>query len=202
MTKQEALEKFNKRDYSWSQHSSFLYNKDQWFDSYILDKKQDSEELKFGSMMGKRMEKDPNFMPEIPRYGKDEYKFYVSFCGIKLVGYADSFNPDTCKQLGERKTGKNKWDKKRVDEHGQLTMYCLMNYIQNNVSPEEVEICLSWIPTECKESGDFTRKISVCGKTKHFKTKRTMADILKFGSEIKRVRKEMEEYIGKKLSAD
>jgi hypothetical protein len=193
--KQQALDKFHKRDYSWSQHSSFLYDPKQWYDSYILDIKQSSPEMEFGSKIGKRIENDPTYLPEIIRHNKMEHGFKVNFNGITLVGYADTFCDITNKKLGEFKTGVKKWDQKRVNEHGQLTMYCLMNYITNKIKPEEMDITLYWMPTKKSEEGDFNVTIEFDGPIKKFKTKRTMTNILKFGAEINETYKKMELYI-------
>lgn len=202
MNSQQALPKFHSRPLSWSSISSFTFSpesKEKWYKNYILDQKEPpSEEMLFGSKVGKKMELDPTYLPEIPRFGKDEYAFSVVFNGIKLVGYADSFCHKTCKKLGERKTGKRgtyEWTQKKANEHGQLTMYCLMNYIQNKVKPEDTEIILSWIPTKKSENGSFKITIDFDGEIQHFKTKRTMQDILKFGAYINTIYKEMEDFI-------
>jgi hypothetical protein len=209
LTLEEKIDKFKKRPLSWSSISSFTFNKsnakDEWYNNYILDHKEPpSEEMKYGSKIGKMMELDSNFLPEIPRYGKDEYKFSVKYNGIKLVGYADSFNHITCKQLGERKTGKHgayEWSQKKCNDiflGGQLTMYCFMNYIQNKVKPEDVEIVLSWIPTDKHEDENFKVSIDRVGDIQHFKTKRKMQDIIEFGLYINKVYKQMEEFIKEK----
>jgi len=195
MNREQALIKFHARDFSVSQMNSFLYDPKQWYDSYILNKKQDSEELRFGSHIGKKLELEPDYFPEIPRYGKDEYPFKIVLEGITIVGYADSFNPITCKQLGERKTGKTKWTQKRVDESIQLTMYCLLNYVQNNINPKDVEITLSWMPTKLVEDANFNRTISFNGEIKTFTTQRTLMDVLNFANQIKKTYKKMEDYI-------
>ncbi len=186
------------RPLSWSQISSFRYNKEQWYSRYVLDEKQvETPELKFGKLIGEKIEKDPTYLPQIPRHNKMEHPFSVMFDSIKMVGYADSFCTKTNKKLLEFKTGVKEWNQKRVDSHQQIDMYCLMNYITNKVRPEDMEIQLIWLPTKKKESGDFSVEIDFVDEQniKIFKTKRTMRDILKFGQEIKQTLKEMEEYV-------
>jgi len=199
LTLQQKLDKFHARPFSWSQFSSFRYDKKKWYDSYILDIKQSSVELTFGSWAGKRLETDPDFIPQVPRHNKMEMPFKVVFGDMTIVGYADSFCTITNRKLLEYKTGVKKWDKKRVDEHGQLTMYALMNYITNKIAPEDMEIQLVWLPTKKKVTGDFHEAIDfiepIEKNLKIFKTKRTMTDIVKFGAEIKEVYREMEEYL-------
>lgn len=203
ITKQEALDKFHKRELSWSSISSFEWNKEEWFEKYILDiKPETSPEMEFGKKIGKLLELNPSYLPEVPRYGMDEYKFKVIFNKIPLIGFADSFNHITWNQLGERKTGVKEWDQKRVNQHGQLTLYCLQNYIQNRVNPKDVEITLTWIPTKKVRKGHFGINIDFDPKKpiKTFKTKRSMTDIIKFGQKINKIYKEMEEFIEQKLS--
>ncbi len=189
------------RPLSWSQIASFRYSKEQWYKRYVLDEKQiETPELKFGKLIGERIEKDPTYLPQIPRHNKMEHPFSVMFDGIKMVGYADSFCTETNKKLLEFKTGVKEWNQKRVDSHQQIDMYCLMNYITNKVRPEDMEIQLIWLPTKKKESGDFSVEIDFVDEQniKVFNTKRTMRDILKFGQEIKQTLKEMEEYLESK----
>ena len=203
MTLEEKLEKFHKRPLSWSSYSSFLYDKEEWYRKYILDEREPpSKEMIFGSRVGKRLEKDPTFLPQIIRYDKMEHPFSVIFAGIPLIGYADTFCTVTNKKLGEFKTSRVGWDQKKVDGHHQLTMYLLMHYITTKVKPEDVEITLWEIPTVKTEDGEFNVKIDFLEpleeNIKFYKTKRTMTDILSFGAEIKKVYKQMEEFIKEK----
>lgn len=189
---------FDIRPLSWSAISSFEYDPEQWYCRYILNEKSpESKEMIFGKLIGKRLETEPTFLPMIERYSKMEYPFSVVFNGIKLVGYADTFCDKTFKKLGEYKTGKKSWDKKRVDTHGQIDMYCLMNYIQNKIRPEDVEIKLAWMPTQ--ENGDFTMSFiePIEKNIKIFSTKRNMSDILKFGARINETVIKMQEYVDK-----
>lgn len=203
ITKQEALDKFHKRELSWSSISSFEWNKEEWFEKYILDiKPETSPEMEFGKKIGKLIELNPEYLPEVPRYGCMEYPFKVIFNKIPMVGYADTFNHITWNQLGEFKTGVKEWDKKRVQKHGQIDMYLLMNYIKNRINPEQVYVTLTWIPTKKVRKGHFGINIDFDPKKsiKTFVTKRRMVDIIKFGQKINRMYKEMEEFIEQKLS--
>lgn len=187
---------FNKRPLSWSALSSFEYSPEQWYSRYILKEKQDeSKEMMFGKSIGKLLETDPTFLPQIQRHSKMEHPFNVVFSGIKLVGYADSFCDKTFRKLSEYKTGKKKWDQKRVDTHGQIDMYLLMNYITNKIDPFEVEVTLVWMPTQ--ETGDFSISFiePIKENIKAFNTKRTMSDILHFGQFINDSVTEMQKYV-------
>lgn len=194
----EHLKKFKARPLSWSSISSFEYDPKKWARSYLDGIKESSPEMEFGSAIGKKLEIDPTFLPQIPRHSKMEHAFNVSLSGILLTGFADSFCTVTNKKLAEFKTGVKKWDQKRVDEHHQLTMYVLMHYVTTKIPPEEVDIQLVWMPTQKHETGDFMTKISfvepIEENIKIFKTRRTMVDILKFADKIKRTYEEMCEY--------
>lgn len=180
------LKFLEERPLSWSAISSFEYNPDQWFKRYILGKQDPpSKEMLFGSMIGKKLEKDPTFLPEIVRYSKMEYPFKGIFSGYPMVGYADTFDEITKKKLGEFKTGKRAWDQKRADEHGQIDMYLLMNYMMTGVRPEEVEVIIWWMPTV--ENADLSINFVKDMKPVALRTKRTMVEVLQFGVRIEKV---------------
>jgi hypothetical protein len=187
---------FQTRPCSWSCISSFHYNKEEWYETYIEGKKKpQTKEMIFGSMVGKKLETDPTFLPQIERLSKMEHPFNFVFNGIKMTGYADSFCNITNKKLREYKSGKKEWDQKRVDEHGQLTLYTMGNYITTKVLPEDVDIALYWMPTQ--ENGDFSISFvePIEEHIKMFKTKRTMNDLINFGRFINTTVEEMDKYV-------
>ena len=184
--------KWNKhqRPISWSQIAQFTFDKDAWYKRYVLGIKEPmSKQVEFGSEIGKRIETDITFLPEIPRQENMEYKLHVNFGDVELIGYADSY---ANKHLEEYKTSSSetKWTQKSVDETGQITMYALMLYIQHGILPEDLNIRLHYIPV--RENGAFA--MEMYGEVKHFTTKRTTNDILKFGAYLKTIIKEMEEF--------
>ncbi len=195
---ENRLIKWKARDLSWSQISSFEYDPEQWYRNYWMGvRDKPSAEMLFGSKIGKKLEKDPEFLPMIPRSTTMEYKFQAEFNDLILVGYADSFCDDAL-TLREYKTGVKAWDQKRVDTHGQITMYCFMHYLTHKIKPEEITCTLHWMPTKKIEHGDFTVEISfvddIENNIMHFETKRTMREILEFGTRIKKTVKLMESY--------
>lgn len=200
MTKNEIKEKLDKwkaRPLSWSQLSSFEYAPEQWYKRYFMSEEQyETEEMRFGKIIGEKLACDPDFLPDVPRLSKFEHGFRVMFGEIPLVGYADSFCEQTKRKLFEFKTGVRAWDQKRADEHGQISMYLLMHYITEKIKPEEVECKLIWLPTERREDGDFKVTIKFVEPVipRIFKTKRNMSDILNFGSRLRRGYAEMEKY--------
>lgn len=193
--KKETKHSWKDKPLSWSAISSFMYDPEQWYKKYVLDQKQDQTvEMEFGKTIGKMLETDAKYLPQIPRHSKMEHQFKCKFGDIELVGYADTFCDKTFKKLSEFKTGKRAWDQKRVDTHGQIDMYLLMNWIMNKIKPEEVEISLVWMPTQ--DNGDFSISFvePIEQNIKIFKTKRRMADVLRFGVMIKNIYKQMELY--------
>jgi len=207
LTTEQLIHRWKTRDFSWSQISSYEYNPEGWYDRYILhNKSPDTPELLFGRKIGKLMEEgksiDKKEKVVLPRLSKMEHKFRVKFGSLQMVGYCDSFCTNTNKKLYEFKTGVAKWNKKRVDAHGQLDMYLLMNYITNNIKPEDVDVALFWIPTKRvpRDNGDFSGfdydiKLVEPVEYKTFKAKRTLTDILNFGARINKTYKDMERFI-------
>lgn len=179
------------RALSWSAISSFEYDPEQWYKSYVLGIRTTSKEMEYGSLIDRKIQDDPTFLPNVPRYPAMQYAMKTTFSGIKLVGIADGYDP-VKKQLADFKTGKKKWDQARANETGQLSMYCLLLYLIDKIKPEDMELFIHWIPT--KEVGDFSIDMVDPNTIYTFKTKRTMKDILDFGARIKRVRNEMIAY--------
>ena len=183
------------RPFSWSQLSSWEYDKEQWYRKYVL-RQQDPEtpEMRFGKEFAKSVEDGvdsiPGFIAALQR--KKEHKFLVRFGKLRLVGFADAFCDETFLALDEIKTGKKAWTQKRVDSHGQFDMYLLMNWITNKIMPEQVRCRLWWIPTE--ERGDFTICFKAPVRVHSFETRRTMMQIVAFGSRINQAVKDMEAY--------
>ncbi len=183
------------RPLSWSAISSFEYNPEQWYRKYVLNEKDpETKEMIFGKKLANELENGTCDIPELVKKTpyKKEHPFKVMFGKIPLIGFCDDFDTTTFKVLNEVKTGKKDWDQKRADLHGQFDMYLLMNYITNKIPPEEVVCTLHWLPTQ--ENGDFNISFIEPIKVQSFTTKRTMAQILAFGSRINRIYKEMEDY--------
>lgn len=189
--------KFNKeRALSWSSISSFEWNPEEWFENYILGKKKaETPEMKFGKEFALSIENGtctyPGLLSLLPK--KKEHAFNVVFSKIPLIGYADAFCDETFTKLHEVKTGKKLWDQKRVNQHGQLDMYLLMNYVTNKIFPEEVEVFLHWCPTE--DRGDFSIAFIEPKKLYTFRTFRTTKDIVAFGARIKKTYADMQKYV-------
>lgn len=192
------------RPLSWSALSSFEYDPEQWYKRYILNEKMpETIEMIFGKVLANSIENGKPLVPvtiihpeKIVKGENVEHPFKVVFNGIPLIGFVDTFCHRTFRKLGEFKSGKKPWDQKRVDEHGQIDMYLLQNFITNKVPPGDVECFLEWVPTE--ETGDFKIQFVKPINIHHFKTKRTMVDILNFGARINSTVEAMQRYVDEK----
>lgn len=181
------------RPLSWSQISSFQYRPSAWYKKYVLGEEDPpSKEMLFGKEEGEKFANDPTYMPELPRLPVYEHELKFTFNGIPMIGYIDNFKPDT--DVAEFKTGRKKWDKKRVDQHGQIDLYCLGLWVTKKLHPEKLKFHLYWLPTHIKD-GEIAYVEPI--KVHKFKANRTMADILRFGQKIIETRRLMEEYYDK-----
>lgn len=187
------LDRLRARPLSWTSISSWTFNKEQWARKY-LDNIVDppNPAMTFGKIVGERLASDPTYLPEVPRLPIFEHGINLTFAGIPLVGFFDSFCPET-PALYEYKTSgnSNRWTQQKAEGHGQIDLYVTLLYMTNKIKPEDLKIKLVYIPVI--ETGSFELDINSKG-IKIFEIKKTMSDVLKCAGMIKRVYKEMEEY--------
>lgn len=195
------VQKLKDRPLSWSNLSSWEWDKKEWAKKYLDGIEQvPGPELIWGKFLADSIE---NGTCEVPGLldmleSTKEFEFKCKLGKIELIGYADAFCDKTFKILHEVKSGVKLFDQKRVDDMGQITMYLLMNFIINKVKPEDVDVTIFWVPTEKNEmdNGDFSGhdyniKFIEPIVVRKFKTKRTLQDIIQFGAYIKKTHKEM-----------
>jgi hypothetical protein len=153
-------------------------NKSKWAEKYIDGvREKPTEAMRFGSRVGRRLGKDRNYLPEVPRYRTAEYKVECLLGDVPLLGYFDFYEP---KKIIETKTGKL-WTAKRANEHGQISFYDLLLYQKFKIPPEEIDNKLVWLATE--EVDNKTKFI----KDMHpvvFDVPKTMVDILEMSKRI------------------
>jgi len=183
---------------SWSSYSSFTdYDKDEWYNRYVLGiRSEPNSAMAFGVYVGERLVSDPLFLPEVPRPEIYELELKSKIGDIEIIGHLDGWSPET-KELLEYKTtcNPNRWTQEKVDAWDQVTMYCLLLWQNYKIRPEDVTIRLTAIMGQ-EEEDSF--EIHLTNEIKVFSTKRTMKDMLVFGSEIKHVHKEMQKFINNK----
>lgn len=194
---------FKTRPLSWSAISSWEYNPAEWYSKYILNKKEKpNPEMIFGKKFADSCEARKPLAP-VTLLNKMEQPFNFVFNGVPMVGYADTFDDLNKNHTGEYKTGVKPWDQKRVDDHGQITMYAMGNFVTNKIKPETCRFFLEWIPTKKvpRENGDysgFDYDIVFADKppkVHNFTTVRTMSDIVAFGVRINKTVEAMQAYV-------
>jgi hypothetical protein len=205
----DIIETWSARPYSWSQHSSFLWDKEQWFRGYVLNERSESTPaMEFGKKVGDSLGTPSSMIPQFPTLPYKEFEVRADFDGTELVGFFDFYDDDIPMiQENKTSTNKEKWTQESVDSHGQLDMYALLLMLPHkagmngnlaphrSISPKDVRIKLYYIPVV--EDGFFQYRVE--GTWQEFETKRTLKDVLRFGAEIKRVRKEMKNYAWERL---
>lgn len=198
MDLKDKIEQWRTRPHSWSQHNLFRdYDKEEWFSKYILCiPTPKNKRMKFGSAVGKRIETDPAYIPKLPRQKGMEHVIEASINDINLIGILDSFGDNIIEEY--KTSGPTGWSQDKVDKHDQLTFYCLLLMLSQNIEPEKLTINLHHMHT--LENGDFTITFAKPFKLDTYVTTRTTERCLKFGAEIINIRMEMEEYIKNKLS--
>jgi len=170
-------DRFKKRPLSHSQLSSFEYNPEQWYSSYILNKRvHPTPAMIYGSVVGDSIGTPDSLVPDLTPPGVKEYQLTAEVEGIPIVGYADHYCPET-RVLHENKTSetKGRWTQGKADKHTQIDMYLLMLYLSEGVPPETVECYLNFIQTRPTGLGYRLHKEP---KWKQFRVAtKTMADL-------------------------
>lgn len=186
------------RPYSWSQHSSFDYNPEEWFKRYILGEEMaETPQLKFGKLFAEAVEWGKPMAP-LTVYRLTEHYVEAPLSDFKVNGYLDSY--DRLKHdrphLAEYKTGAKAWTQKRVNEHGQLTYYAMLLWLRDKIKPEDIDMILQWVPTSLQKDYSYGIALDAEGKAHvhTFETSRTMADVLKLVGQIEDRRRKMYEY--------
>lgn len=187
---------------SWSSVSCWEYCKKRndrgtWYKQYVLGERMiPNATMLAGIEIGQKLCTHPKFLPEVPRPSIYEHTLKVMLGKIQLTGHMDGWTPEILDLL-EYKTSMNKdrWTQKDVDNHGQLTFYCLLLWLNDGIKPEDIRIRLSAILTEEKGEKVVLSKDKI---VKTFETKRTMVDLVKFMSYLEKTYKEMNEYVQKR----
>lgn len=110
---------------------------------------------------------------------------------IPLFGKMDSGKKNDLSAFKEVKTGV-KWTQRRADEHGQLTFYCTIIKEITKKIPENIE--LVWAETVVEKG-----RPRLTGRVVTFKTKRTLADIIKMKARIKKAWEGIQEMMSEEV---
>ncbi len=206
-------ERFVARPLSHSQLESWRYNKDEWYNSYILGKRTPPNALMlYGSRIGDAIGTPESPIPDLNPPGTKEFKLSARLGDIYIVGYADHMCPKTLVLNENKSTDKpHKWNQKTVDKHPQMTMYALMLFLTHDIAPEDVTMYLNdirtehfWVPKKGFEHipeylhNEHTAEVAVRLKRPiewyPWETKRTGADLLKYTKYIEKTVEDMHSY--------
>ncbi len=185
--------KIRRRDYfSWSQLNAWEKDPNLYYEMYVLGLEAPfTKWMKKGKDLAEYLEKGGDVDDDIkcvadfiPQYKEKEYEIKVEMEGIKLLGYLDSFDPKEL-NIYEYKTGK-KYTQGMANKLGQLDFYTLMIYLKYGKLPRSIK--LIWIETETQDDN-----VVFTGKIKTFEVKKTMKDIIKISSRIKKAKQGIDE---------
>ena len=184
------LKKLQERPLSWSSLSSWNYDKEAWAKKYLLGiTEPPNAAMTAGKRIGELLATIPSFLPLVPRYGVFEKELKVKFGSIPLIGYLDSYDPDT-NAFFEYKTytKDGKWSQKIANAHGQIKMYKAMLYMLYDVPIDKIGCEL--VAIQVQESGDFKMSLA---KTpiQIYEVKHTKMQVLDFLSSVQKQYKEM-----------
>lgn len=178
-----------KKYLSYSSISLWNKDKDAFRRKYYEGEKSvETAEMIFGKKIARllenpaELEKHP-VLNRVPRYKESEHKIDIEIEGIPVIGYLDSFCPDTFSILEFKSghassSGKDPWDKVKVMKHDQLPFYSLL--VEEKYNKVNSECQLVWIETEFKkQQTEFdghilereTRDLLLTGKIEIFKRK-------------------------------
>lgn len=214
-----TVSKWKIRPYSWSQHSSWDWDAEDWFGRYVLGAKSDSSAaMEFGNTVGDSLG-TPEQMIDMPILPHKEFEIRAKLAGVELLGFLD-FYDDEIPKIQENKTSSNvaKWNQKSVDTHGQLDYYATLLYLPHvagckdgcalgcekgvkklhrEIRPEDLDIELYYIPVQATQ--DFGMEITPGAVVQSFSTKRTTKDVFTMMKKIRSRRIEMEAYAMRRL---
>lgn len=182
---------------SWSQIDLWQRNRNDYMARYFRDEEGVSTPaMDFGKQFAEIMEgtsetSDPKVlaMAQVaPRYEIAEYKLEAVLKSeegeIPLLGYLDTSHEDPTRGFREYKTGKTQWTQRKVDEHGQLTLYDLMIFLRFGGRPQS--IYLDWFETVVEEE-----QVTMTGRHLHFETRRTMRQLIDMAALVTRTAREI-----------
>jgi len=217
--------RFQNRPLSYSQLSCWEYSKEEWMNRYILGIRSPmNATMEAGTRIGDAIGTDNcplKTAQSKPHYvqpsGVKEFKLSAKLGDIHLIGYADHFDP-VARVLHENKTSTNKsrWSQPKANAHGQLTMYALILFLTHNITPEDVQMYLNFIPTqrrlvpkpEYSDVPDWALDEHICDEVvelpdpvvwKQYPTTRTAGDITAYVDYIHETVKAMQEYVDNRV---
>lgn len=182
---------------SWSQIDLWNHSRNEYIQRYFYGKESFvNDAMIYGKKFAEALETGETGEDEIlkmatlaiPRYTISEYRLQATIKteagNIPLLGFMDSSYDPPSEGFREYKTGKVPWTQRRVDKHGQLTLYALMIYLNEKKLPKSIH--LDWLETENRDG-----EVSVTGRIQSFETSRSIGEIIEMTTIIKRTAAEI-----------
>lgn len=185
--------RFTDRPLSWSQLQAFQYNPADWYANYILGVKEPPNSLMLaGSRIGDAIGTDTSPIDNTLVPGTKEYTVTGTVDGISMIGHLDHWDSATL-TLNENKCSdkKGRWTQKKVDDHGQITMYVMLLEQQDGVKVEDVTCYLNFI---LLEQVGVSYDVGNPPVLRRFQTRRTKEQVTQFMEDTKRIVALMHEY--------
>lgn len=133
---------------SWSAWSLWKSSKKAYRKRYYENAPNiDSPELRYGSMIARLLEHDPEneLVRDLPRYDVPEYSIDLKIKGVRLKGQLDTFEYRRIK-FADYKTGVEPWNKLRLRKSKQFLFYAML--LRAKFGTYDEECLVHWIPTE------------------------------------------------------
>lgn len=187
-------DRFIKRPLSYSQLSSWEWDKEEWYQQYIRNKPRGKNSaMNAGNIIGDSIGTPHSLVPNLTPPGTKEFALNANLNGIYIVGYADHFCP-VLRELHENKTSTNRkrWTQGTADKHKQFDMYCLMLALKHDIAPEDVTLYLNYIPVI--EGQDMKYYLPNPAEYSQFRTYRTTEQITAFAKFIENTVADMHRY--------
>jgi len=189
-----------KEHLSWSSLTLWESSKKSWWKRYVLGEKMfETKHLKKGKEFAEAVENDESedliidsMLPYLQKCDVMEARIEALFPNdffpdLKLLGFKDTATGFEI--FREYKTGSLPWDQKKVDLHGQLAFYGLID--SYNGAEKPAKCFLDWFEVIKKKD---SKEVEFTGKFESFERKLKKSDLTNMEKRIKKALKEMAEY--------
>lgn len=173
-----------KKYLSWSQMECFEKSRTEYTKKYIIGSTfEGSIEMDFGKRFATAVENDDKVFlkpiyENLIRYDKCEEYIEAIFDGVKILGYKDTSQNGGFR---EYKTGKTKWTQNKVDKHGQLYMYSLIDTLNGHTIPL---VHLDWFETKNVYVRSTPVDVELTGRVETFELVLAQEDIENFKERV------------------
>jgi hypothetical protein len=177
---------------SFSQMTLFEMSPEKYIDQYIYNKKQrTSRNMAYGSLMAEGLEAeeatgDPLLdlmMARIPKFDLMDKPITAELKNGKEILHLLA-KPDTCKSdltaFKEYKTSVRDWTQRMANESGQITFYATTIWVKTGKIPQDIELVN--VPVAYQDDG----RLQPTGELLRFPTTRTMIDVIRMVTRMKR----------------